>query len=276
MSDICNKHQTNLLKDYDAVWNDLLNLQNYNELFQHHRLNRMRYYDVIRNNLKHLNRPIILEIGCGTSIDSNNVAYDNEHIVCFGTDISKKSILLSLKISKAFRKKVEFFVSDTRNLPLKTNSLDLVFSQGLIEHFEDPLTIIGEQVRVLKNGGAIIVNVPQKYTGYTLAKKKLIKQGKWKLGWETEFSYSDLKKIGRKLGLIEKEGIGYQYWKSWKEPSFLLRDLYNKFNRRNPLNKVQPFPILKRIYDSMWEPLEKKWGHYFLQNIIIVFQKRSP
>jgi ubiquinone/menaquinone biosynthesis C-methylase UbiE len=274
MTDIYNKHQMKLLKDYDAVWKDLLELQEYGEQVHHHELNRTRYYDVLRKNLKHLKRPISLEIGCGTGIDLNTVARENEHPICFGSDISEKSILLSLSISKAFGKKVDFFVSDTRNLPLKTNSLDLVFSQGLIEHFQDPLTIINEQVRVLKNGGTIIINVPQKYTGYTLVKKKLMKKDKWELGWETEFSYGDLKKIGRKLGLIEKQIIGYQYWKSWKEPIFVLKDLYDKLNRRNPLKNIQPFPILKRIYDSIWEELEEKWGHYFLQNIVIVFEKR--
>jgi hypothetical protein len=101
-----------------------------------------------------------------------------------------------------------------------------------------------------------------------------MKKDKWELGWETEFSYGDLKKIGRKLGLIEKQIIGYQYWKSWKEPIFVLKDLYDKLNRRNPLKNIQPFPILKRIYDSIWEELEEKWGHYFLQNIVIVFEKR--
>jgi len=217
----------------------------------------------------------ILELGCGTGIDINLIASEKKALQFFASDISPISTKICEHITKMFSNEVRLFVSDTQSLPLSSETFDLVFSQGLVEHFSDPIGVMAEQVRVLANGGILIVNVPQKYTGYTWMKKRAMKNGTWDLGWETEFSYVDLKSAGRKLGLVAKEVIGYQYWKSWREPVFVLRDLYEKCQRRNPWKNKRPFLLMRKGYDRLWGFLEKKWGHYFMQNIVIVFQKKS-
>lgn len=269
-----NNLQSVLVKDYERIWTDFLKKEYHEEHINHHISNRSAFYDVINKYLANKDKPNTLELGCGTSIDLNIIAQTNQRALCFGTDISKKSILLSIKIRNIFENKIEYFVSDVRNLPIKKDFFDLIFSQGLVEHFSNPYLIIEEQLRILKSSGILIINVPQKYTGYTLMKKTLMKNDKWELGWETEFSYKNLKAMGKQLGIIEREAFGYQYWKSWKEPVFVLRDLYDKFHRRNPFKDLRIFQIIKRIHDSIWDRLEKKWGHYFMENIVIVFQKK--
>ena len=79
--------------------------------------------------------------------------------------------------------------------------------------------------------------------------------------------------MGENLKLMEVDVAGYQYWKSWKEPVFVMKDLVDKVFRRLPLNNIRLFKKTKLKYNAIWEKLEKKWGHYFLQNIVIVFQK---
>lgn len=50
-------------------------------------------------------------------------------------------------------------------LPFDNNSFDVVFSTGLLEHFENPMPIILEMVRVLKNGGLFYSDiVPKKFS----------------------------------------------------------------------------------------------------------------
>lgn len=44
------------------------------------------------------------------------------------------------------------------NLP--TNKFDIVFSKSVIEHFRDPLKLLGEMKRVLKPGGLLICMTP--------------------------------------------------------------------------------------------------------------------
>jgi ubiquinone/menaquinone biosynthesis C-methylase UbiE len=269
------KFQVSLSEAYGEKWSALFEEKNFAEFIAQHLENRRRFYDLIQRYLTEVSGQRILELGCGTGIDINVIANEKKGSQCFGSDISHQSIKICDHITKLFSNDIRFFVADTHSLPLRSGTFDLVFSQGLVEHFKAPESVIAEQARVLRGGGILIVNVPQKYTGYTRMKKLAMKNGKWDLGWETEFSYSDLKKVGRKLGLIGKEVIGYQYWKSWGEPVFVLRDLYEKCQRRNPWREKSPFLLLRKGYDSFWEFLEKKWGHFFLQNIVIVFQKKS-
>ena len=266
-------HQEKLKKDYDRIWLYHLEKDDYTELTERRRIDRKIYYTIIEKYISHFANPTVLELGCGTGIDINFITERNKFIKPFASDISGKSIQVALKVCADFRNHIRLFVADTLHLPLKDQTVHIVFSQGLIEHFKDPLAVIREQMRVLKEGGILIVNVPQKYTGYTLMKKKQMRMGKWQLGWETEFSSQDLKKIGKILGLTRKEVRGYQYWKSWKEPSFVLRDLYDKFHRRNPLKNYYPFPTLGKGCEILWERIEERLGHYFLQNIVIIFQK---
>ena len=263
-----------LTAEYDHIWKEFPQGNDYRDYIAHRYENRLPFYKALTANLsREGKRHRVLELGCGTAIDLNVIAKDNRDLSCFGSDISTKSILLSKEITRCFANHIQYFVGDTLSLPLKTGMFDLVFSQGLVEHFRDPASVVKEQARVLKTCGILIINVPQKFTGYTLMKRRRMRRNTWRLGWETEFSYRRLKILGASAGLREKEVFGYQYWQSWKEPLFILRDLYDKFHRRNPYRGMNVFLTLRRNYDAFWKHLEKRWGHHFLQNIVIVFEK---
>jgi SAM-dependent methyltransferase len=269
------KLQLSLSEAYGQKWSSLLEEKNFEEFIAQHLENRGPFYALMKRHFPGTKAQRTLELGCGTGIDINVIANEKKGSQCFGSDISIESIKICEQITKIFSNDLTLFVADTQNLPLRSGTFDLVFSQGLVEHFNDHVAVMAEQARVLRSSGILIVNVPQKYTGYTWMKKHAMKNGKWDLGWETEFSYSELKKAGRKLDLITREVIGYQYWKSWKEPVFVLRDLYEKCQRRNPWRDKGPFRLLRKAYDCFWGFLEKKWGCYFMQNIVIVFQKKT-
>lgn len=270
-----NDIQAALKNSYDIIWKNFTDRDDYKTLIEDRKTTRKVYYDLINRVFKSFTNPIVLELGCGTGIDINNVYESNRNIKPFASDILPQSVSIGRQVSQSLNNHIKFFVGDTLILPIRDNQVDIVFSQGLVEHFENPLTVIKEQARVLKKGGCLIINVPQKYTGYTLMKKKKMKHNQWDLGWETEFSYKDLTEFGNRLGLSEVGVCGYQYWKSWKEPAFVLRDLYDKFHRRNPFKNYKLFVVLRNCYERFWEKIEQKWGNYFLQNIIIVFQKKN-
>ncbi|MDA7633739.1 methyltransferase domain-containing protein, partial [bacterium] len=59
--------------------------------------------------------------------------------------------------------KGKFDVGDVNNLPYDSGSFDLVFSIGLLEHFENIETPLREQVRILDKGGLFIGYVVPKY-----------------------------------------------------------------------------------------------------------------
>ena len=59
-------------------------------------------------------------------------------------------------------------VADARGLPFKDNVFDLVYSFGVVEHFENTEKAIEEHVRVATPGGKIIITVPYLFSPYTI------------------------------------------------------------------------------------------------------------
>lgn len=57
-----------------------------------------------------------------------------------------------------------FLRADGFNIPIKDNVFDCVFSSGVIEHFDNPIDIIKEHIRVCKERGIVIITVPAKDT----------------------------------------------------------------------------------------------------------------
>jgi ubiquinone/menaquinone biosynthesis C-methylase UbiE len=80
-------------------------------------------------------------------------------------------------------------------LPFADGVFDAVFHQGLLEHFRNPLDMVRENARVLKPGGVLLVDVPQRYHYYTPLKHILIGLNRWFAGWETEFSIGELRSM---------------------------------------------------------------------------------
>ena len=104
----------------------------------------------------------VLEVGCGRGSLScyfSDAGYD-----CTLLDISKSIIDVARKIFEANNLKAAFKVGDAAALPFGEGSFDIVFSIGLLEHFEDIEPPIQEQVRVLSNGGLFIGYIVPKYT----------------------------------------------------------------------------------------------------------------
>lgn len=138
----------------------------------------------------------ILEVGAGTGRDSDTLASMGAEV--WTLDYSEESLgLMSANLSQP----VDIVCGDALSLPLASDSFDLVFHQGLLEHFRDPGLLLAENHRVLKPGGHVLVDVPQRFHYYTLAKHVLMFFDKWFAGWETEFS------VGELTGLLREQGF---------------------------------------------------------------------
>jgi 2-polyprenyl-3-methyl-5-hydroxy-6-metoxy-1,4-benzoquinol methylase len=46
-------------------------------------------------------------------------------------------------------------------------SFDIVWSQGLIEHFEDPAAVVCRHVECCRPGGIVLISVPWRYSYFT-------------------------------------------------------------------------------------------------------------
>lgn len=139
----------------------------------------------------------IVELGAGSGSDIMSLAKSGAE--AYALDFSSESLKSINFWAKKKNTHIQTVRADIKKIPFPDNYFDLVYSVGLVEHFKKTLPLIKEQLRILKPGGFLIVDVPQKYTLYTIAKHVRMKLNTHPFGWETEFSKSDFKKIASKF-----------------------------------------------------------------------------
>lgn len=151
---------------------------------------------------------------------------------------------------------IQLVGGDAFELPFQDGTFDVVFHQGLLEHFREPqaTNLLKENVRVLKPGGLLLVDVPQRYHIYTVIKHTLILLNAWFAGWEREFSVRELENKLRELGLSPVRSYG-----EWMYPSLLyrmLREALLKVGVNLPLYPslyARLTNLRKRLRDAMLE-----------------------
>ncbi len=257
----------NTKKTYDDIWNTWLKDEDETkkQIEDYIKLHKPMY-DTISNLVfkSNPNEMQILDVGYGRAIDSYYLASKFGFNVD-AIDLSESSLEVAREIGEYFNSKVNFKVGDITNNPYNNKKFDIIFSQGLIEHFPDPTNIIKAQIRLLKEDGYLIIDVPQKYSLTAIRKHHEMRSEKWQWGWEREYSYKELVKLGNALGL--KEVSVYGWW-----PDVILKRLfYSHFL----LTKYSSKSFSKFFYENFWYFVEKKIGHYILSCIGVVFQKKS-
>jgi SAM-dependent methyltransferase len=160
----------------------------------------------------------VLEVGAGSGRDSITLVGMGARV--FVLDYVEESLTVVRK--EASKSGVEVFpvCGDATRMPFRDGCFDVVFHQGLLEHFRDPDPLLEENRRVLARGGALLVDVPQKYHVYTLVKHALIPMGKWFAGWETEYTVAGLERLVASHGF----SIAFSYG-DWMVPGFFYRSL---------------------------------------------------
>ncbi len=156
---------------------------------------------------------VILEVGAGTGRDSAYLA--SLGAMTYALDYSPQALILVNSLLSAQSDKLLPVAGDAFRLPFPDNSVDFIFHQGFLEHYRNPEALLYEQNRILKPGGYVIIDVPQKYTLYTLKKHLAMWRGHWFAGWETEYSPAGLEKLvaacGYELRLTYGWGMALSY-----------------------------------------------------------------
>lgn len=108
---------------------------------------------LIESLLKKTNLPKnskILDVGCGSGHSSS---ISKEYGGYFGLDVSPKN----LKMNELAKYKI---VGDANNIPITACNFDLVLCLDILEHLNDDVGSIKESLRVLKEGGYLIITIP--------------------------------------------------------------------------------------------------------------------
>lgn len=222
----------------------------------------------------------ILEVGCGTAIDSCLLAAGNPGLDAYACDISEKAAQVARTNASAMGIALRTFAGDLTALPFADGAFDLVFSQGVLEHFRDPSPAMREQVRVLSSGGGLVVDVPQKFNVYTLRKHQCMREGTWPWGWETEYSATELRRWAPQYGLEVAGSVGCQHGKLvdrlLMHPHRTLQRLLSRGNGDGAGNGngYRPGPVA-RGWEAMWDEVDALVGPYLAINVAVAFRKCS-
>lgn len=142
---------------------------------------------------------VVMEVGAGSGRDSLALAREGARVIVL--DYSRPSLATVKRLSNELGVEVLFVCGDGTNLPFADGVIDVVFHQGLLEHFRDPMVLLRENARVVAPGGHLLVDVPQTFHPYTVLKKALIAVDRWFAGWETQFTVGELEGLVRRAGL---------------------------------------------------------------------------
>lgn len=158
----------------------------------------------------------VLEVGAGSGRDSATLASRGARAVVL--DYSRASLEVARAVAARAGAPLLLVRADALRLPFRDGAFDVVFHQGLLEHFRDPMPLLRENARALRAGGLLLVDVPQRFHLYTAGKHLLIAVGKWFAGWETEFT------IGELTRLIERSGVRVtRRYGRWMIPGLFYR-----------------------------------------------------
>jgi len=121
-----------------------------------------------------LGEKLILDLGCGEGKVSSIIFDDGVNII--GLDISKRDIIKA-KGRGNYR---ELIIGDAQRLPFSDRSVDVMFSNSVLEHIPDMSMVLKEASRILQKNGKLVFTVPDDQLGnylflYVLAERAGLK-----------------------------------------------------------------------------------------------------
>ncbi len=211
----------------------------------------------------------ILEVGAGSGRDSLRLAELGAKVTVL--DYSPSALRVVGTHDREGR--LTLTRGDALALPFPDGSFDIVFHQGLLEHFRDPRPLLAENARVLAPGGLLLVDVPQRWHVYTLIKRLLIALDRWFAGWECSFSARELE------GLLREQGLSPAgTYADWPVPGLfyrILRKVLGAMGVKLPLHP-RPLPVLGPALERLRRSLRyRRLGHYSAMVIGCMAEKKA-
>jgi SAM-dependent methyltransferase len=211
----------------------------------------------------------VLEVGAGSGRDTLGLV--RAGAVGVVLDYSPASLAIVQRLAREQGLPVHLVRADALAMPFRDGTFQVVFHQGLLEHFRDPMPLLHENARVTRSGGRVVVDVPQTFHLYTAMKQALIVVDRWFAGWETQFTPAGLERRCRAAGLRVRRTYG-----DWMVPGLAYRVFREVLKRglrvRLPLEPEVPMlsPLMRAIRGGL---RGRRWALYTCHVIGTVAEK---
>ncbi len=210
---------------------------------------RKDYWRCLGPHVRHIEKGVALEIGCSSG-------FFLEELLSRGfTDVygCEPSLEAQRMASPAVQKNIT--VGFFRDGMYQANTFDLVCSFQTLDHLSDPLEVLRIAHGVLKPGGIMLVDVPQRYHYYTVVKHILIALRLWFAGWEREYSAGELERLLRRHSFSIVSSYG-----EWFNPPMWYRMLRRGLLRAGITLPMYPraFAAIGKAFGGLRETLSRR------------------
>ncbi|RMD66153.1 class I SAM-dependent methyltransferase [Candidatus Pacearchaeota archaeon] len=151
----------------------------------------------LRARLLKKSRGKVLDVACGTG---RNFYYFPKQCKITATDFSEGMLSLAKKRALKLKRKIDFRIADTENLPFKDNTFDTVVNSLALCTYRNPVKALKEIARVCKPSGKILLFEHGASSNYLV--KKI--QQKLSKSWEQHSGCNLERNI---LALVKKSGL---------------------------------------------------------------------
>jgi len=209
----------------------------------------------------------VLDLATGTGGTAARLSAVGAHVIA--VDLSLRSLALAVKAAEAHKTLLAPVCADVQQLPFRDAVFDLVLSLGVMHYFPDPTPYLRELNRVVRLNGWVLVEVPQKYSLFTLHKRRLMAQGRWIYGdWETEYSVEGLHHLLQMHGLNPVRSYAREFYPRLYYMIRHLQKIDQRLGRR-----ILPQSVWT-TYEHLWQRLQHGWwGLHTLRDVGILAQK---
>lgn len=113
----------------------------------------------------------VLDAGCGHGEVLERLKSDFPLSHLRGVDLSPHAVQMGNRRLRSPKKTVgslELFEGNVAAIPFAARQFDIVWCGETLEHADDPGQVIGELIRIVRNGGLIVLSVPYRQRNYSV------------------------------------------------------------------------------------------------------------
>jgi len=200
----------------------------------------------------------VLDVGCGSGKLTLEVVKATSPKKIIGIDINKDKTKKAKKLFKK-EKRASFFVADAKDLSLfKDNAFDIVFSNIVLQLFDDKFASLKEIWRVLKPKGEAIINFIEEKSEVRQKMDKLVSETPFnkliKKGRSKKIPKNGFDELAKKAGFSKVKSLSKNHTQWYPTVDSLLND-YQRFEVVFP----QLLKLPRKLTDLLWQRLKEKF-----------------